>query len=249
MIRQYAVIGLGSFGLRVLQKLAEATDQIIIVDRDKAVVESCKELAAKSYITDAINPEALTRILPEGIDVSIVDVGGNLEAAIVITNTLKKLGVRQIIVRADSDERGEILKIVGATTIIYPAREAAEKLVPLLVSPTLFRFMPISPSLVLAEVKVPERYVGLTLIEANFRQARGINVVALRKEDGDEYIYFEPKYRMQADDVLLCAGSEEDVTGFTGTRVTGRKIGIGNMLKGIFGRPRFRKETSSEKKK
>lgn len=248
MIRQYAVIGIGSFGLRVLQKLAEATDQIIIVDKDKAVVEACKDLAAKSYITDALNHESLARILPESIDVAIVDVGGNLEAAIMITSSLKKLGARQIIVRADSDERGEILKIVGATTIIYPAREAAEKLVPMLVSPALFRFMPISPSLVLAEVRVPERYVGLTLVEANFRQTRGINVVALRKEDGDEYIYFDPKYRMQGDDVLLCASSEQDITAFMGARMTARKNVIGDMLRGIFGKPRQRTAATGEGK-
>jgi trk system potassium uptake protein len=238
MSRQYAIVGLGSFGVRVLEKLAEATDQIIVIDKDKVIVEKYKDLAGKSFIADALNLEALTRIIPEAIDVAIVDVGDNIEAAIVVTNALKKLGARQIIVRADTEERGEILLIVGATRIVYPALEAANKIVPMLVSSTLLSFMAISPSLVLAELTIPEPYVGKTLIEANFRQTKGINVVAIRKAGEDDYDYFEPKYIMQSGDVLLCAGTEKDVTTFTGVRMVPRKNAIGELLKGVFGKVR-----------
>lgn len=244
MVRQYAIVGLGSFGVRVLEKLSEATDQIIIIDKSKEIIEKYKDLAAKSYIADALSKQALSRTIPEAIDVAIVDVGDNIEVAVVVTNALKKLGARQIIVRADTQERGEILQMVGATRIVYPALEAAMKIVPMLVSSSLFSFMAISPSLVLAEVGVPERYVGLTLIEANFRRSKGINVVAIRKQTGDEYEYFDPKYRLAADDVMLCAGTEKDVTAFTGARITARKNVIGAMLKGIFGSPR--KQTEPE---
>ncbi|HUW69305.1 MAG TPA: TrkA family potassium uptake protein [bacterium] len=247
MVRQYAIVGLGSFGVRVLEKLSEATDQIIIIDKNKEIIEKYKDMAAKSYITDALSKQALSRIIPEAIDVAIVDVGDNIEVAVVVTNALKKLGARQIIVRADTQERGEILEMVGATRIVYPALEAATKIVPMLVSSSLFSFMAISPSLVLAEVGVPERYVGMTLVEANFRQSKGINVVAIRKQTGDEYEYFDPKYRLAADDVMLCAGTERDVTAFTGARITARKNVIGEMLKGIFGQPKARAESSVPK--
>ena len=240
MVRQYVIVGLGSFGVRVLEKLSEATDQIIIIDKDKEIIEKYKDLASKSFIADALNRQALSRIIPESIDVAIVDVGDNIEAAIIVTNALKKIGAGKIIVRAETEERGEILEVVGATMIVYPAKEAATKIVPMLVSSSLFSFMAISPSLVLAEIGVPERYVGSTLVEANFRQSKGINVVAIRKEKGDEYEYFDPRYRLMADDVMLCAGTEKDVTAFTGVRVTARKNVIGEMLRGVFGKPRER---------
>lgn len=245
-MRQYAIIGLGSFGQRCLEKLSDVTDQIIIVDKDKDLVEANKDLAARAFITDVLNLEALAKIVPEGIDVAIVDVGSNLEVAILVTNSLKKLNVRQIIVRSDSDEHGEILGMVGATRIVYPAREAADKVVPMLVSQTLFNFMAISPSLVIAELKVPERYVGMTLVEANFRQAKGINVVAIRKEDNDEYRYFEPKYRLKDSDVLLCAATEDDMTAFTGARIAARHNVIADMLKGIFGNRKSQKPKNGE---
>jgi trk system potassium uptake protein TrkA len=238
MTQQYAIVGLGSFGVRVLEKLAEATDQILVIDKDKAIVEKYKDLAGKSFIADALNLEALTRIIPEAIDVAIVDVGDNIEAAIVVTNALKKLGARQIIVKADTEERGEILRIVGATRIVYPALEAANKIVPMLVSSSLLSFIAISQSLVLAELTVPIQYVGQTLIQANFRKAKGINVVAIRKSDEDDYDYFEPQYVMRSGDILLCAGTEKDVTTFTGGRIAPRKNAIGELLKGVLGKIR-----------
>lgn len=235
-MRQFAIIGLGSFGVRVLEKLAGMTDQILIVDRDRDIVEKYKDLASKSYITDALDRKAIERIIPENIDVAIVDVGDHIEPAILVTNALKQHGARQIIARADTEERGQILEMVGATRVVYPALEAANKIVPMLVSSSLFSFMSISPTLVLAELRTPEKYEGMTLLEANLRQAKGINVVAVRKEDSDEYRYFEPGYRLTPDDVLLCAGTEDDVTAFTGTRVITHKTSISEMLKGMLGR-------------
>jgi len=237
MNRQYAVIGLGSFGIRVLEKLSEMTDQVIVVDKARETVEKYKDLAAKAFVADALDRDALERIVPAGIDVAIVDVGDNLEVAIVVVNALKRLGARQIVARADSDERGEILAMVGATRIVYPAREAAARLVPMLVSSSLFGFMAISPSLALAEVKVPARYVGSTLVGTDMRKERGINVVAIRKESGDEYAYFDPEYRLAADDVLLCAGAERDVSAFSGALIAERRNVVKGFLRGLLGRP------------
>lgn len=237
MEKQFVVIGLGSFGSHVLLKLAEMTDQIVIVDKDRARVERYKDLAAKSYIVDALDPAALARVVPERVDAAIVDVGDNLEAAIMVTHELKRLEARKIIVRADTEERGEILSMMGATKVVYPARESANELVPMLVSSSLFSYMAISPSLVLAEIKAPEEYVGRTLVESSLRKDRGINVVAVRKEDSDDYTYFDPMYRLSADDVLLCAGTERDITTFTGVRSSANKKGLKDLLKSVFSRP------------
>jgi len=245
MNKQFALIGLGTFSSRILEKLAETVDEIIIVDKDPQAVEKYKDLATQAYITDAINFETLQRILPEGMDVAIVDVGDNIEAAILITNSLKKLHAKKILVRAETDERGEILQIVGAHKIVYPAREAADKLVPLLVSSSLFSFMPISPSLVLAEIKISEKYFGMSLIQANLRQSYGINVVAIRKENNEDYVYFNPEYRLQPDDVLLCAATEKDMSVFSGMKFSARKSTVTDMFKGMFGN---RKSKSKESK-
>lgn len=229
-MRQYAIIGLGSFGLRMLDKLSEIRAELIIADRDADLIESHKDLAQAAYVFDAVNEAALRRIIPEGLDACVVDLGSNIEATILVTNGLKKLGVREIIVRADSDERGEILALVGATRIVYPDREAAARIVPLLVSPSLFSFMPIGSNLVMAEVRTPERLLGMSLIETKLRQSHGINVIALRSESASEYRYFNAEYRLLEGDLLLVAGTEDNVMSFSGLESRASRSGSENIL-------------------
>ena len=223
-MRQYAIIGLGSFGLRMLEKLAAVADEIVVIDRDADAIERCKDLVRNAFIADASDVDAVERILPEGLDVAVVDVGDNIEAAILVTSSLKKLGVSYIIVKASSEQRGEILERVGATQVVYPDREAAAQIVPMLVSPALFSYMPLSPSLVMAEVKIPARYEGLTLIQANLRQRHGINVIAIRTEGTQDYRYFSADYKLRADDILLVAGKESEIIDISGAeRKAGRR--------------------------
>lgn len=232
-MRQFAIIGLGSFGTRMLEKLSEITDELIILDKDADTIERYKELAGNAYVVDAIDDEALRRVLPEGLDAAIVDMGGNIEAAILVTNSLKKLGVREIIVKADSEERGEVFSLVGATRVVYPDKEAAARIVPLLVSPSLFNFMPIGTNLVMAEVRIPENYAGMSLIEANLRQRHGINVIALRSESSQEYRFFSADYKLQADDILLVAGKEREVIDFSGVEERKARGGLGDIFAGL----------------
>jgi trk system potassium uptake protein TrkA len=234
-MKQFAIIGLGSFGVRMLEKLSEVTDEIIIVDKDADIIEKFKDLAGNAFIADALNEQAIEKMVPDSVDAAIVDMGSNIEASILLVNSLKKRGIKEIIVKTDSDERGEVLKIVGATRVVYPDREAALQITPMLVSPILFSFMPIGTSLVMAEVRVHERFVGLTLVQANFRQKFGVNVIAMRKENNQDYKYFTPEYKLQSDDVILVAGKSEEVVAFTAAEQRGKKRAMTEFLRGIFG--------------
>lgn len=75
-MKQFAIIGLGAFGIRMLDELLSVTDEIIIVDKDREVIEKYKDKAKAAYITDAINETALSKIIPSDIDSVIVDLGG-----------------------------------------------------------------------------------------------------------------------------------------------------------------------------
>jgi len=235
-MKQYAIIGLGSFGRRMVEELTEVTGEIIIVDRDQELVERFKDQVCSAYITDALNEEAIRRIIPAGIDAVIVDLGGSIEASILVTNYLKKIGVGEIIVKAASDQHGEVLKLLGADTVIFPDLEAARRLTPMLVSAQLFNYMPISAGLVLAEVLLPERLAGLTLIEANLRQKYSVNVIAYRTEGGGDYQFFSPGHKLQADEILLVAGKEKDVLAFSGRSEMERTAATRGIFKGVFRR-------------
>ncbi len=237
-MKTYAFIGLGSLGMSMLESVAEVTDQIVAIDKDPQLIDRVKDVVKTAYVADVLDEDALAKIIPEAVDVAIIDIPSDLEASILVIHRLKKLGVPEIIVKSDTDSRNEILSLVGATRIVNADREAAARIVPLVLATSLYSFMPIGGDLVLAEVLNPEHLVGKTLIEADLRRKAGINVIAVRKEEDSSYQDFERDYRLKAQDHLLVAGKEKAVFSFSGLPLapTQKQRGstFGQVLKTMF---------------
>jgi trk system potassium uptake protein len=239
-MKQFAIIGLGRFGTFMLEELADTDCELLIIDKASEVIERYKDKVTSAYVADAISQEIIFKLIPSTIDAAIVDLGDNLEVSILVTNYLKKLGVRRIVAKAESDQHEEILELVGATEVIRPNREAARRIAPLLLSSVLFSYLPISKDFAIAEVHVPGRYIGKTLIEANLRQQHRMNVIALKKPQEDDYRYFLPEYRLDAEDILLVAGKEEDIAGFAKVKLSAAKAGVTDAFGKLLSR--FRKK-------
>ena len=235
----YAFVGLGTFGMEMLTNIARYTDTIVAIDSDPLRVERVKDLVGTAYVADVRDEDALRRILPETIDEAIVDLETDFEAALLVTHFLAKAGVPEIIVKADSDDRGEILKVLGATRVVNADREAATRIAPLVLSSSLYNYMPIGGDLVMAEAGIPAGLAGKTLVEADLRRTKGINVVAIRSENSAQYRDFNRDYRLAEDDVLLAAGKEADVFAFAGIAHAGparKPGGLGEFLRNVFRR-------------
>lgn len=237
MKRQFVIIGLGEFGWRMLERLSEISDDIVVIDRDKDMIEKAKDLARQAFAADALNEKALGHLVPPGADAAIIDLGDSLEASIMVTSQLKGLGIASIVVRTDTEERGRILAMVGATRLVYPDREAADQVAPLLASSELFAYMPIGSGISLGEVKAPLGLVGKTLIETDLRRARNVNVVAVRKAGSQDLSWVDPTYKIEEGDSLLVAGSEEAIFDLSGASLPGRRRGLMDLL---YGRARRR---------
>lgn len=238
-MKQFAIIGLGAFGLRMLEELLKITNEIIIIDKDRDIIEKYKDQAKAAYITDAINETALMKIIPPEIDAVIVDLGGKVEASIMATNYLKKMGIKEIIAKAQTDEHGEVLKMVGATEVIFPDQEAAKRITPMLASSVLFNFLPISKDLALAETLVSESCVGKTLLEANLRKNFGINVVAMKQKENEEFFFInDPSYIFKKTDILLVVGSEQNIIAFSQVPMSTARQPLIEVFRNLFPKKR-----------
>ena len=166
-MKQYAIIGMSNFGKSMLDELTKIDCEILVIDKDRELVESLKDRVDSAFIADAINEETIQRLIPNTIDAAIVDLGDRIEVSILVTNYLKKMGVKKIIAKAESNEHGEILQIIGADHVVFPNKEAAKRLAPMILSDALFNYFPIGEDLVIAEVRMPDKYADNTIIEAD----------------------------------------------------------------------------------
>lgn len=238
-MKQFAMIGLGLFGRRVLDELLEHDVEVLIVDRDEEVVQEYEDRVASAYVANGIRQDTIERIVPETVDAAIIDLGKNIEASILVSNYLSKMGVRKIIAKAETDQHGEILSIAGATDVIYPNREAAIRLVLPLVSASMLNYFPIGKNLVIAELELPDEFEGKSLVEADLRKNYKVNVIAVRKRGRDEYDFVSPVYQIEAGDVFLAAGEEENIANMPGSAGEGGEGRAGgNLLDRFFSRTR-----------
>lgn len=213
-MKQFALIGLGTFNQTLLPRLRDYGFELLLIDKDELLIERFKDLADQAVIADAYDEAVLQKLLPENLDAALIDLGAAREVSILVTHYLARRGLKQIIVKAESPQHGEILKVVGATRVLFPEQEAADKLLPQLVSSLVFNYLPISKGLVMAEIGVPPNLAGLSLIEANLRQTYRLNVVAIRASGQEDFEFFEPAYKLKAEDLLLIVGRPEDVEKF-----------------------------------
>lgn len=236
-MKQFAILGLSYFGKDVLEELMELGADIMIIDKDRTVIDAYKDYPVSAVVMDIMNEESLARILPKGLDGVVIDMGEKIEASILATSYCRKLGIPRIFVKAVTEGHADILDMVGATKIIFPHREAAKRITPLLVSSGLLNYLPVSGKLVIAEIIVPEKLVGLSLLEANLRRTFSINLISVKNGENEEYGLFTPEYRFRAGDIALVSGMDESIEIFAESHAAKGKRRFGfKDISNIFGR-------------
>lgn len=214
-MHNFAIIGLGQFGQCMLEALRRRRRDVIVVDLDEAKVQGARDIANKAVKADALTTGLLQEVLPEKLDCAIVDLGDEMERSILVANYLQKLGVPQIVVEAVNAAHAEILRIVGATRVIFPEQEAAEHLAGVLTGGDVLDFFAVGEGFALIETAVPKSFAGKTLQELDLPRKAHVLVVALRPSGTDDekipWSLPEPDHALQPTDVMLLAGSTKSL--------------------------------------
>jgi trk system potassium uptake protein TrkA len=214
MKKKICIIGISSFGEQSLKMLLNMNTELVIIDKNKEVIQKFKDVVSDAYIIDVINFESVKKVIPKKLDIAIIDLGKRIEASILITNYLKSIDIPMIIARADSDQHGEILDMVGATKVIYPNQEAVQRIIPRIISNTLLNYIPINDEIIILEVTIPKHKVGQNAIDLDLRNKFNINIIALKNNDEGKYKLFDAQYRFCKDDKALIVGNEVDIMKF-----------------------------------
>ncbi len=213
-MRNFAVIGMGQFGKCMVETLQERGLNTLVIDQDEAKVQWARDRATKVVKADILDFALFEQLIDGSIECAIVDLGDQMERSILATNYLSKLKVKQIVVEATNQDHAEILEIVGATRIVFPEKEAAQRLAGLLAGQGRLDYFPVSKEFSLIEIPVPSTWVGSTLSEASVRKKYQLNVVAIREQPhpGTEELpwsFADPERTLHTTDVVLLAGSTE----------------------------------------
>ena len=221
-MRQFAVIGLGRFGSSVAKTLSEKGCQVLVIDIDGDKVQDASAYVTQAVQVDATDEKALRAVGIENVDCAIISIG-NLEASILITLTLKEIGIGEIVTKAVNPTHGKVLRRIGATSVIFPERDMGARLANSLISPKILEQIELSPDYSIMETIAPKKFLNKSLQVLDVRAKFGINVIAIRKKEpiiteaGEtevkERINIAPEAGdvIEEGDVLVVIGSKKDI--------------------------------------
>lgn len=204
MAKQVLVIGLGQFGMSVIQALADYEVDVIAVDNKIELVNQATEYAVEALAIDATDEAALAQVAPKNRDVCICAIGNEArEAAILCTALLRQMGAPRILARATDSLLERILKAIGAHEVFNPEREFGRRVAAHITHERVVgEYRLADNGLAITELRLPNIFVGRTLAEMQLPKRHGVTVVGIQR--GQAVLTTpDPNTPLQATDLLI----------------------------------------------
>lgn len=221
-MRQIAILGIGVLGHNIAHELAKRGVDVIAVDKNKKSVDRVKDYVLNAAVADITDEDALRKLGVDKVDLAVVAIGDNVEASILCTAILKKFGIKEIWARAISDLQSQVLDLLGVTHVVNLEEEMGKQVAQSIVTSKVERFIEITEHINLVEIEPSARFVGKSLLEADFRNRYEMNVIAVKRtvrdEDGREKEIIKELPRasdvIQKGDVLVVIGTAKGIESF-----------------------------------
>ena len=223
MENQFVIFGLGQFGIELAKQLMHMGAEVLTIDRDFDVIETVKTMVTRAVCMSSTDESSLHTLDIVDFVAAIVAIGNDIEASILTTAILKRIGMKRIIARATTPLHGEILKIVGAHRVLFPELQAADETARFLMTPQVHEEMKLGEHLSIVEITISESMIGKTLKEIDIRSRYNMIILEIRrtrywvddKGETNREIQRLPipdaNERIREEDALLVATTSEDL--------------------------------------
>ncbi len=208
MEKQYAVLGLGSFGESVALTLENMGCDVLVMDDSYEKIQDISDKVSYAMKADVADPDALQALGGRNLDGVVVAVSENLEAGIMATMLCKEMGIPLVVAKAKNKLQGAILQRVGADRIVYPEIEMGSRVAKSLVSREFMDWIELSNDYSMVEIAVPDKWVGRTLVDINVRERLGINVVGIII-NGKIDVTLDPQKPLPEGGILIVIGAND----------------------------------------
>ncbi len=215
-MKQFAVIGLGRFGLSVAATLRSQGHEVLAIDNDEENVQSAQteEWVTQAICLDSTNIHALEELGLQGFDGVILAIGEDLQASILTALNLMELGVKKLIAKASDANHGKILERMNVPQVVFPERDMGKRVAQMVMQSSILESFQLDPRFSVIEMKAPEHVLNRTLAELNLRVKFGISVVAIKHGGTELAIIPGPDHVISENDLLVIIGDNQGIRHF-----------------------------------
>ena len=182
-MKSYVVIGLGRFGTELATRLYDCGEEVMVIDRSELKIDKIADRVTRAVAADARDLDVLRKLGVGNFDRAVVAVGTDLGTSALVTMNLKSLNVPFIMCKAQDEMHRAILEKVGASRVIIPEWEMADKLALGMTHAGVMEYIELSQEYGIVEIKPLPEWVGKTIRELALRSTYGMNVIAMRIDE------------------------------------------------------------------
>ena len=208
----YAVIGLGQFGISIVNELIALGKDVLAIDNDPDQVKRISDVLPTAFVCDSTDEVALNQVEIRDAEYVVIAYGDNLEATILTTVLLKDMGVKHLIVRVDNPQYINIIKKLGAEEIISPQQAAGIALANRIGNEDYKDFYKLDKKFSIVSIEVNQDFSPRPLQEMNTKNLFGVSLVLVKRENTS----FVPsgKDNILPGDNLFVVGTRKEVRAF-----------------------------------
>ena len=215
MVRKKAtigIIGLGRFGMSLAIELATSGKNIVCIDKDEKKIKEILNYCDYAFVSEDLTQKTLEETGFKECDTVVICIADSIDVSILTTLNVSALGVKKIIAKASSEDQGLVLEKLGAE-VVYPEKDSADRLAKRILSNNILDFISLNEHIDICEVKVPKRYLGLTIRNCDIRNKFGLNIIALEAGDAIS-TNISPDYKFKEGDAVVLIGNKGDILNF-----------------------------------
>ena len=206
--KSFAVIGLGQFGISIVEELVGNGADVIAIDSDEEAVKKVSGILPTVAVANITDDEALKDLGIKDVDAAIVAYGSHIEASILTTVILKEMGVKSIIVRVDDAYYMPIMKKLGATEVIMPQKAAGVALANRLGNEDFKDFYKLDDKYSVVSIVINNAYVPAQLKDLSSKDKYGVNIVLVIR-NGRSFVPGGNDSLLPNDTIFVVGGTKE----------------------------------------
>ena len=206
--KSFAVIGLGQFGISIVEELVGNGADVIAIDSDEEAVKKISGLLPTVAVANSTDDEALKDLGIKDVDAAIVAYGSHIEASILTNVILKEMGVKSIIVRVDDAYYMPIMKKLGATEVIMPQKAAGVALANRLGNEDFKDFYKLDDKYSVVSIVINNAYVPTQLKDLSSKDKYGVSIVLVMR-NGRSFVPGGNDSLLPNDTIFVVGGTKE----------------------------------------
>lgn len=208
-MKSFLVIGLGRFGRHLTEKMIELGDEVMVVDRDEDRVARLASIATATCVGDCQDENVLAALGVSNYDVCFVCVSDDFQCSLEVTATLKDLGAKCVVARADREKQTKFLKKIGADYVVHTEMDMAVRVAMRFSASNAFDYFELTPKYAILEIQTPDEWVGKTVSQVDVRQRYNVNILGVKMGDEIEPL-LNADYKFTPKSHLIIAGDKKD---------------------------------------